>query len=43
MAKVKKIINDPENIVDEVLDGLVAISQGLSPVIPVRALCAGQS
>lgn len=29
MAKVKKIINDPENIVDEVLDGLVAISQGL--------------
>ena len=29
MAKVHKIINDPENIVDEVLDGLVAISRGL--------------
>ncbi|SJM48133.1 Putative dihydroxyacetone kinase, dihydroxyacetone binding subunit [Actinomycetales bacterium JB111] len=28
MGKVKKIINDPENIVDEVLDGLVLASHG---------------
>lgn len=29
MALAKKIMNDPENIVDETLDGLVAISNGL--------------
>ena len=29
MAQVKKIMNAPENLVDETLDGLVAISRGL--------------
>ncbi|MGA4668769.1 dihydroxyacetone kinase subunit DhaK [Propionibacteriaceae bacterium Y1923] len=29
MAQVKKIMNKPEDLVDETLDGLVAISQGL--------------
>ena len=29
MATLKKIINDPDNLVDETLDGLVAISRGL--------------
>ena len=29
MSQAKKIMNDPENLVDETLDGLVAISNGL--------------
>src|SRR5690625_28883 len=29
MSEAKKIINNPDDVVDEVLDGLVAVSQGL--------------
>ena len=39
MGKVKKIINDPENIVPEVIDGLVLASHGkLKKVDGVNAL-----
>lgn len=34
MPKVKKIINDPENLVDEVLDGLVLASHGNLTRVP---------